>query len=83
MIMYQWSNDIKQIIGKVLHANNPISCFKQYANYPPVKDITFLLFDGNSETIFQNIAHDYCSSKYSIVNLADYKKTMQFSLNQC
>ena len=66
--MYMWPNEIKEIVAEVLHAKNPITCFKKHINFPSAKNITFVLFDGNQATNFTHITHDYALSKYSLVD---------------
>ncbi len=66
--MYMWPNEIKEIVAEVLHAKNPITCFKKHINFPSAKNITFVLFDGNQATNFTHITHDYALSKYSMVD---------------
>lgn len=37
--MYMWPNEIKEIVAEVLHAKNPITCFKKHINFPSAKNI--------------------------------------------
>lgn len=72
--MYKWPDETKQIISEVLQASNPIECLKQFIYNPFAKDITFLLFDGNAETNFKSISHEFSLHKYNIVNLGCYER---------
>ena len=77
--MYKCPDTVKEIIEGVLLAPNPVRYLARYVDDPSARDITFLLFDGNQETNFRGISHEFCANKYHIVNLGCYERTVVLS----
>lgn len=74
--MYQWPAEVKEIIGSILYARNPISEYEKYLFSPFISKINVILFDGNGNTDFEKVNNEIKFNKYSIVNLGDYNKTL-------
>jgi len=72
--MFKWPETKKKFIKEVLSVKNPVSYFED--NICEASGIKILLFDGSWNTDFAKTDIERSFGTYSIVNLADYNKTI-------